>query len=93
MNQDLYKLALIGLSAGFCLSAQAAPSNKSSGKEIAMAKCSKDSGGQKKSNNSCSGSSSCNGQSSCGSYNGEDDEASFLEGKKKGAAKKALEGG
>ena len=83
MNKDLIKLALIGMTAGFCLSAKEAPSS-SADKEIAMTKCSKEkpqtNGG---SGSSCSGSkgSSCSGSkgSSCSgssgsSCSGSDDE-------------------
>ena len=40
MNKDLLKMALIGVSAGFCLSAQTPEFLE--GKEIAMTKCTRD---------------------------------------------------
>ena len=74
MNKDLIKLALIGMTAGFCLSAKEAPSS-SADKEIAMTKCSKEKPQTNGGGSSCSGSkgSSCSG-SSGSSCSGSDDE-------------------
>lgn len=57
MNKKFLKLALIGLAAGFCLSAQASPAGQD---EVAMAKCSKDSDGKMQR------------QRGCGSYDNDD---------------------
>ena len=75
MRKDLVKLAIAGLTAGLCISAQS-----EMGREIAMTKCSK-SPAQNQGQSSCSGAQGCgssgdnqqknnsmdNGQSSCGS--------------------------
>ena len=95
MNKDLIKLALIGMTAGFCLSAKEAPSS-SADKEIAMTKCSKEkpqtNGG---SGSSCSGSddeendgSSCN----CGPSQGDQSSSSQMKNKRKSAAQKVVQG-
>ena len=107
MNKDFVKFALIGLTAGFCLSAQAAPQKND--KEIAMSKCSKDNsqqknGGNGSCNGSCSngnGNSSCssNGKSknsscssSCNSSDDQSDAAPQMKGKRKSAAQKVVQG-
>ncbi len=64
MQKDLIKLALAGLAAGLCISAQSGM-----GREIAMTKCSK-SPTQNQGQSSCSGQqdqSSCSGSQGCGS--------------------------
>jgi hypothetical protein len=89
MKKDLIKFALVGLVAGFCLSAAAAPSNKDS-KEIAMTKCTKDESKKKNGNgNDDKGNGSC---SSCNSQGDQSNASSQVKGKRKSAAHKVLYG-
>ena len=100
MNKDLVRLAMIGLAAGFCLSAQASPTKDK--RELAMAKCTKD---NSKNGDSCDDSSSCGGKSNCNSCNSsssynpgagaksnESTAATEVKHKRKSAARKVLEG-
>jgi hypothetical protein len=66
MNKEMIKLALVGLAAGFCLSAQEVSFD---GKEIAMSKCSKDDGSMPAKKSSCNGKSGCNGPNGCNGGN------------------------
>jgi hypothetical protein len=97
MNKDLIKLALIGVAAGFCLSAKEAPSTKNN-KEIAMSKCTKDNGQKKNGhgNGSCSSCGSDEGDSSCSSncsnQGDQSDASTQMKGKRRSAAQKVLQG-
>lgn len=99
MKKDLVRLAMIGLAAGFCMSAEAAPTIRSN---IAMSKCSKDT--SDKGNNS-DDQSSCSGKSGCGSCSSsslytpsnqskadESTAKSEVKSGRKSAAQKVLEG-
>ena len=105
MKKDLVRLATVGLLAGFCLSAQGAPSEK---QEVAMSKCSKDNT-QKSQNendgmsddNHCSGNGDdnhCSGNSGCNNSEGDSDsnqqagKMQTMQSKRKSAAQKAVEG-
>ena len=99
MNKDLVRLAMIGLAAGFCCSADASPSKNN--REIAMTKCTKDTSRQ---DGSCGGDSSCSSKSNCNSnssstYNPnsglQSDESTAtteVKHKRKSAAQKVIEG-
>jgi|GEM_PF-1869166 hypothetical protein len=105
MKKDLVKLAIVGLLAGFCLSAQGAPSDAG---EIAMSKCTKDD--MKKSQNRNNGMldddeegdnsdvNGCNGPSGCGDNSGQNNgdqqssKVQMMQSKRKSAAQKVVEG-
>lgn len=96
MKKDLIKVALIGLAAGFCVSAKAAPAKKS--QEVAMVKCTKENG-KKKCDSSCGnkdGDCGCNGNTSAGrngySLESYQPKKTEIAGKRKSAAQKAMEG-
>lgn len=96
MKKNLIKIALIGIAAGICLSAKAAPAKKS--QEIAMAKCTKENG-KKKCESSCScknGDAGCNGKTSAGRNNYMKEKfkpkKGEIAGKRKSAAQKVMEG-
>ena len=100
MKKDLVKLAIVGLLAGFCLSAQGAPSDSN---EIAMSKCSKDNT-QKSQNrnndqdNDGSDANGCGGPNGCGDSPEQDtgdqqsDKVQMMQSKRKSAAQKTVEG-
>jgi hypothetical protein len=87
MNKKFLKLALIGLAASFCLSAQASPAGQD---EVGMAKCSKDSSG------------TMQRQKGCGSYDNDDSNQNSCtsstckprnnKNQKKSAAQKVVQG-
>lgn len=96
MKKNLIKIALIGIAAGFCLSAKAAPAKKN--QEVAMTKCSKENG-KKKCDSSCAsknGDAGCNGKTSAGRnnyYQGKlKPKTGEIAGKRKSAAQKVMEG-
>lgn len=100
MNKDLLKIALIGLAAGFCISAKAVPAKKN--QEVAMSKCTKENGKKKKCGSSCSEDNSgcnakgtgCNTSSRCNNYKTEEFKPNPREiaAKRKSAAQKVMEG-
>lgn len=104
MNKDLLKIALIGLVAGFCISAKEVPAKKS--QETAMSKCTKENGKKKKCRGSCSDDKGCGsgGGSSYGTTNRYDGirnnysteeyspKANEIAAKRKSAAQKVMEG-
>lgn len=95
MNKNLIKLALIGLAAGMCVSAKAAPKQKN--QEVAFSKCSKE-----ESNRKCDQSCGAKPDKGCGSstsagrnnYSGEKyvPKKTDIAGKRKSAAQKVMEG-
>ena len=111
MKKDLIKLAIVGLTAGLCLSAKEAPTSKKeepssskNDKELAMSKCSKDKSQQKKNpdgscSSTCSGGCSGTGDDSgsgsptgTGGTQGDQSKANKINGKRKSAAQKVVQG-
>lgn len=105
IKTDYVKLAVVGLVAVFCLSAQTSPSKD----EVAMSKCSKEPSeqSQKRCNgksdcgksdcgkSDCSKSkeeSSCSSSSGCKSQDQQSDATPCMKSHRKGAAQKAVEG-
>lgn len=86
MNKKYLKLALIGLAAGFCLSAQTAPANQD---EVAMAKCSKDSSGNMQRQRGCGSQDNDDENQSCTSTTCKPKNA---KNQKKSAAQKVVQG-
>ena len=90
MKKDLIKLAMVGLLAGLCLSAQQADAKN----EVAMTKCSKEKSPETQPAKKCNEKSDCN---SCNSSNGcngneESDATDAVQSKRKSAARKVVEG-
>jgi hypothetical protein len=105
MNKDLLKIALIGLAAGFCISAKDVPAKRN--QEVAMSKCTKENGSKekckkKKCGSSCSNENNgcnargtgCNTSARCNNYSTEDFQPNPKEiaAKRKSAAQKVMEG-
>jgi hypothetical protein len=90
MTKNLIKLAMLGLMAGFCLSAAAAP--KEENKEMAMSKCSKETApdADKDGGGGCSGPKGCGSMS--GSKEDQSDAQSNMSNKRKSAAHKVVYG-
>lgn len=106
MKKDLLKLTLIGVTAGFCLSAKEAPAS-TSGKEIAMVKCSKDSGQMRNNGNGNGNGGSCGSgcsspveeepednscKSGCKDQGDQSDASSAMKNKRRSAAQKVVQG-
>lgn len=83
MNKNLIHFVIVGVIAGFCVSAKAAPSNQDN-REIAMAKCTRDDSQKKNGNGKCSEDNNSQGDQSNAS--------SQVKGKRKSAAQKVLYG-
>jgi hypothetical protein len=99
MNKDLLKIALIGLAAGFCISAKAVPAKKN--QEVAMSKCTKENGKKNKCKGSCNDDNGyndkgtgCNTSSKCNNYKTEEFKPNprDIAAKRKSAAQKVMEG-
>jgi hypothetical protein len=97
MKKNLVKLAMIGLAAGLCVSAKAAPAKKT--QEVAMAKCSKDKNGKRKCDTSCNNRErdcGCSNTTSAGrngyTLDSFEPENTDIAARRKSAAQKVLEG-
>ncbi|MES2274109.1 MAG: hypothetical protein V4487_07945 [Chlamydiota bacterium] len=90
MSKDLIKLAMIGLTAGLCVSATTSIPDGNG--QVAMSKCSKDTlppEADKDNGSGCSGSEGCGSQSSS---NEDQSDASMMPAKRKSAAQKVVQG-